>query len=57
MSRNDAVFSRATTNSFMQVIFRGSYWIRSEQLFKEEERDVLKMGTAGNWKAPFTEKF
>jgi len=35
-------FNRTTINSFVQVIFRKIYWIRSWSLLFKEERDVLK---------------
>ena len=46
LKRNDTVFKKKkNTNSFLQVIFRGTFWIRHwSQLSKEEERAVLKKG-------------
>lgn len=44
LCRNEAVFSRKLPNSFLQVIFRGTYWIRFwSQLSKEEEKIFLKI--------------
>ena len=38
-SRNDVIFKNSTINSFLQVIFNGTYWVRTQSLlFKEEER-------------------
>jgi len=43
LSRNDVVFSKTTTNSFSQLIFRGTYWIRLwSQLSKEKEGRQMK---------------
>jgi hypothetical protein len=46
LNRNDVVFNNAGSNSFMQVIFRTTHWIRTwSQLHKSEEaRDRLKKG-------------
>lgn len=45
LSNNDVVFSKTTTNSFSQVIFKGTYWIRLwSQLSKEKEGRQLKEG-------------
>lgn len=42
---NDAIFNRATSHSFFQVIFRAMYWIRQWSLLcKEEESITLKEG-------------
>lgn len=44
LSRNEAVFNRKFPNSFLQVIFRGTYWIRFwSQLSKEEEKNFVKL--------------
>jgi len=43
--RNDVVFNRRPFNSFAQVVYRGTYWIRCwARLCKEEERRNLKIG-------------
>jgi len=43
LNRNDAVFQRLVANSLLQVIFRGTFWIRQWFLLcKEEERGALK---------------
>jgi RsiW-degrading membrane proteinase PrsW (M82 family) len=41
--RNDVIFNKLKTNSVMQVIFRGAYWMRFwAQLQREEEtKDTL----------------
>jgi hypothetical protein len=45
LNRNDAVFQKSVTNSPLQVIFRGTFWIRHWSLLsKEEERRSLKEG-------------
>jgi hypothetical protein len=42
LNRNDMVFEKAKSNSFLQVIFRAIYWARAWVLHKEEERPTLK---------------
>ncbi|CAL4918480.1 unnamed protein product [Urochloa decumbens] len=43
LSRNDIVFKKTTPNSFLQVLFRGTYWTRTwAKLSKEEEMNNLK---------------
>ena len=43
LSRNDVVFQKTIPNSYLQVIFRGTYWARCwSELSKEEEKDFLK---------------
>jgi hypothetical protein len=43
--RNDVVFNGSNFNSYLQVIFRGTYWARQwSLLLKEDERDVMKEG-------------
>ena len=37
LCRNDIVFHRSNSNSYMQVIFRGTYWARFWSLLPEEE--------------------
>ncbi|OQU92747.1 hypothetical protein SORBI_3001G402125 [Sorghum bicolor] len=45
LNRNDAVFQNLVANSYLQVIFRGSFWIRHWSLLsKEEERRNLNYG-------------
>jgi hypothetical protein len=45
LSRNDVVFQKSKTKSFLQVIFRGTFWIRSWSILsKEEGRKQLKGG-------------
>jgi hypothetical protein len=45
LNRNDVVFQREVTNSFLQVIFRGTFWIRQWLLLsKEEEGRLMKEG-------------
>jgi RsiW-degrading membrane proteinase PrsW (M82 family) len=39
--RNDVIFNKMKTNSIMQVIFRGAYWLRSwSQLQRDEQAKV-----------------
>jgi hypothetical protein len=43
LSRNNVAFKQTAHHSFLQVIFRGTYWIKHwAQLFKKEEGDALK---------------
>ena len=43
LSRDDFVFQRNIPNSYLQVIFRGTYWTRCwSQLSKEEEEKSIK---------------
>jgi len=43
ISRNDVIFKNSITNSPLQVIFRGTFWIRCWSILsKEEERTILK---------------
>lgn len=43
LSRNDICFKGKSSYSFLQVIFRGTYWARMwAKLSKEEEEDRLK---------------
>jgi len=45
LNRNDAVFQNLVTNSYLQVLFRGTFWIRQwSKLSKEEEGRNLKDG-------------
>jgi hypothetical protein len=43
--RNDVIFKKLKTNSIMQVIFRGAYWLRSwAQLQRDEQaKDTLTL--------------
>jgi RsiW-degrading membrane proteinase PrsW (M82 family) len=43
--RNDVIFKKLKTNSIMQVIFRGTYWLRSwAQLQRDEQaKDTLTL--------------
>jgi RsiW-degrading membrane proteinase PrsW (M82 family) len=36
--RNDVIFNDLKTNSIMQVIFRGAYWLRSWSQFQHDEQ-------------------
>jgi hypothetical protein len=38
LSQNDALFNKALISSYMQVIFRGTHWVRTLALFKNEEK-------------------
>lgn len=43
LNRNDVLFKGTITNSFLQVIFRGTFWTRAwAVLSKEEEKTDLK---------------
>jgi hypothetical protein len=44
LTRNDIVFDKAIAPSYLQVIFRGAYWIRSWSLLQKDDRHVMKMG-------------
>jgi hypothetical protein len=45
LSRNDVVFQKSKSKSFLQVMFRGTFWIRSWSILtKEEGRKNLKEG-------------
>jgi hypothetical protein len=45
ISRNDLVFQKSQYKSILQVIFRGTFWIRSWfVLSKQDERTILKEG-------------
>ena len=45
LCRNDVVFNGSKTNSFVQVIFKGTYWARQwSLLLKEDDRDKVKEG-------------
>jgi hypothetical protein len=45
LSRNDMVFQKSKSKSFLQVVFRGTYWIRSWSILsKEEGQEKLKIG-------------
>lgn len=61
--RNDAVFQKKVTNSYLEVIFKGTYWIRQWFLLSTEEegrlmkecckrlqRTVLQLFGSRNWK-------
>jgi len=42
LSRNEIIFERKVPNSYLQVIFRGTYWTRNwARLSKEEEKTSL----------------
>ena len=42
-TRNDAALNRSFPNSYLQVIFRETYWTRFwSQLSKEEEKNLIK---------------
>jgi hypothetical protein len=45
LTRNNIIFDKAAAPSYLQVIFRGTYWIRSWSLLqKEEDRQKMLMG-------------
>jgi RsiW-degrading membrane proteinase PrsW (M82 family) len=43
--RNDVIFKKMKTNSIMQVIFRGAYWLRSLAQLQcdEQAKDALTL--------------
>jgi RsiW-degrading membrane proteinase PrsW (M82 family) len=43
--RNDVIFKKLKTNSIMQVIFRGAYWLRSRSKLQRDEqaKDTLTL--------------
>jgi hypothetical protein len=41
LSRNDVVFNGSNAYSFLQVIFRGTYWARLWSLLLKEEDGTL----------------
>jgi hypothetical protein len=46
LSRNDVVFQRSIPNLWLQVIFRGAFWIRSWSILtKEEKKSSLLLGS------------
>jgi hypothetical protein len=45
LTRNDIVFDKVVAPSYLQAIFRGTYWTRFWSLLqKEEDRHLVKMG-------------
>ena len=45
LNKNDVVFQNLMANSYLQVIFRGTFWIRQWSLLsKEEEGKMMKQG-------------
>jgi hypothetical protein len=45
LTRNEVVFDKITVPSYLQVIFRGTYWIRFWSLLqREEDSQTMKMG-------------
>jgi len=45
LTRNGIAFDKTIAPSYLQVIFRGTYWTRSWSLLqKEEDRHLIKMG-------------
>jgi hypothetical protein len=45
LSRNEVVFQKSKSRSFLQVMFRGTFWIRSWSILSREEgRNALKEG-------------
>jgi hypothetical protein len=41
LSRNDIIFSKTSISSYMQLIFRATYWTRTWLVFQKEEHQVL----------------
>jgi hypothetical protein len=51
------VFNKATLNTYIQVIFRVTYWIRQwSMLHREEDQPLFKMGYR-NWENLIMEVF
>jgi hypothetical protein len=47
-SRSDLVFDNSPTKTYMQVLFRGMYWLRlSTQLQRHEEEGKVLLQTRG----------
>jgi hypothetical protein len=45
LNRNDAVFQNLVVNSYLQVILRGTFWIKQWSLLsKEEDGRMMKEG-------------
>ena len=46
LTRNDIVFDKAVAPSYLQAIFRGTYWTKFWSLLQKEEEDrhLMKMG-------------
>jgi hypothetical protein len=46
LTRNDIVFDKVVAPSYLQAIFRGTYWISFGSLLQKEEEDhhLVKMG-------------
>jgi hypothetical protein len=41
LSQNDIVFNKTSISSYMQVIFRATYWTRTWSVFQKEEHQVF----------------
>jgi hypothetical protein len=45
LTHNNIIFDKAATPSYLQVIFKGTYWIRSWSILqKENDCQFMKMG-------------
>jgi hypothetical protein len=44
LTRNEVVFDKTTTPSYLQVIFKGTYWTRFWTLLQKEDRQFIKEG-------------
>jgi hypothetical protein len=53
LSRNDIVFNKTSILSYMQVIFRATYWTRTWLVFQKEENQVL-LQSACRWMETLT---
>jgi hypothetical protein len=42
LTRNEVVFDKTTTPSYLQVIFKGTYWTRFWTLLQKEDRQFIK---------------
>jgi hypothetical protein len=46
LSRNDVVFEKASIKSFMQVLYRGTYWLRFWSQLENDDQDKEKITMA-----------
>ena len=45
LNRNDMIFNKAISDTYIHVIFRTIYWIKEwSMLHREEDQPLLKMG-------------
>jgi hypothetical protein len=53
LSQNNIVFNKTLISSYMQVIFRATYWTRTWSVFQKEEHQVF-LHTACRWMKTLT---